>query len=122
MVWICPILPFLTDTEENIRFLVESCADAGVKGIIWFGAGVTLRDGDREYFYKKLDEHFPGLKEIYIRQYGMAYDVLSPRHRELDDLFHGLCERYGILHDNDSVFRYLHRFPQPEGSEQLTFF
>ena len=122
VAWICPILPYLTDTEENIRFLVEACAGARVKGIIWFGAGLTLRDGDREYFYKMLDRHFPGLKEVYIRQYGMAYEVPSPRCRELDALFHSLCERYGILHGNDAVFQYLHRFPQPEGSEQLTFF
>ncbi len=122
VVWLCPILPYLTDTEENIRFLVESCADAGVKGLIWYGAGLTLRDGDREYFYKKLDEGFPGLKEVYIRQYGMSYEVLSPRHRELNALFHDLCEHYGILHDNDAVFRYLSEFPQPEQEDQLTFF
>jgi len=120
VVWISPILPFLNDTPENIRFLVESCAEAGVKGIIWFGAGVTLREGDREYFFEKLDAHFPGLKDVYIRTYGLAYEVLSPRHRELDRLFHDLCGQYGILHDNREIFRYLGGFPQPEG-EQLRF-
>ena len=121
VVWISPILPFLNDTEENIRFLVEACADAGVKGIIWFGAGVTLREGDREYFYGKLDTHFPGLKERYIHTYGNAYEVQSPRHRELDRLFHALCARYGILHDREAVFRFLGEFPEPE-ERQLRFF
>jgi hypothetical protein len=100
---------------------VESCADAGVRGIIWYGAGVTLRDGDREYFYKKLDVHFPGLKERYIHNYGLAYEVLSPRHPELDRLFHDLCERYGMMHDNDEIFRYLSEFPRPE-DDQLCLF
>ena len=67
VVWLCPILPFINDTEENIRGILDYCVRAKVKGIINFDMGVTLRDGNREYFYKKLDEHFPGLKEKYIR-------------------------------------------------------
>ena len=121
VVWFCPVLPFLNDTEETIRYIVESCADAGVKGIIWYGAGVTLRDGDREYFYEKLDAHFPGLKEQYIRTYGISYEVLSPRHPELNRLFHDLCRQYGMMHDNDQIFRYLAEFPQPE-NDQMCFF
>ena len=122
VVWMSPIVPFLTDTRENIQSLVEACAETGVTGIIWFGAGLTLREGDREYFYKKLDTHFPGLKEQYIRTYGLSYEVPSPRHRELNALFHSLCEQYGILHDNDVIFRYLAEFPQPETANQLSFF
>ena len=44
-MWLCPILPFLTDTEENVLGILEACRDTGVKGIIQFGAGLTLRDG-----------------------------------------------------------------------------
>ena len=75
IVWLTPILPFINDTEENIRGILEYCVKAGVKGIICFGMGVTLRDGDREYFYKALDKHFPGVKNKYIRTYGNAYDL-----------------------------------------------
>ena len=121
VVWMCPILPFLNDTEENIRGLAEYCADAGVKGIIQYGIGLTLRDGNREYFYSKLDRHFPGLKERYIRTYGNAYELPSPRERELLPLFHDLCEHYGIWHDNDRVFHYLSTLEEAEAS-QLSFF
>ena len=67
IVWMTPILPFINDTEENILSLLDECRKAGVYGIMTFGVGVTLRDGDRQYFYRKLDEHFPGMKERYIQ-------------------------------------------------------
>ena len=63
VVWFSPLLPFINDTEENLRGILGYCFEAEVKGIICFGIGLTLREGDREYFYKKLDEHFPGLRE-----------------------------------------------------------
>ena len=121
VVWLCPVIPFLNDTEENIRTLVESCADAGVTGIIQYGIGLTLREGNREYFYAQLDKRYPGLKEQYIRTYGNAYELPSPREKELLPLFHELCEKYGIVHDNDQVFHYLSTLDGPE-SQQLSFF
>ena len=122
VVWLCPVVPFLNDTPENIRAIVESCADAGVKGIIQFGMGLTLREGNREYFYSKLDAHFPGLKERYIRTYGNAYELPSPRERELAALFHKLCEEKGIWHDNDTIFSFLHTFEEKNTAEQLRLF
>lgn len=122
VVWMCPILPFLTDTEENIRGIVEACAGTGVKGIIQFGAGLTLREGNREYFYAKLDSRFPGLKERYIQTYGNAYEIPSPRQSQLMKLFHELCERYGIWHDNGRVFSYLSTFEDSRQAYQLSLF
>ena len=119
VVWLCPILPWLNDTEENIRGIVESCADAGVTGIICFGMGLTLRDGSREQYYTQLDRHFPGLKERTIRTYGSAYELRSPHHRELEALFHRLCRQYGIRHDNDEIFRWMSTLEEPE---QLSLF
>ncbi|MBQ8835045.1 MAG: radical SAM protein [Oscillospiraceae bacterium] len=120
VVWLCPILPFLNDTEENILRIVGACADAGVKGIIQFGMGLTLREGNREYFYAKLDKFFPGLKERYVRTYGYAYELPSPNERRLLRLFHETCEARGIWHDNGKIFAYLHTFE--EKSEQLSLF
>lgn len=120
IVWLCPILPFLNDTPENIRGIVNYCTEAGVKGLINFGMGLTLRDGNRECFYAQLDRHFPGLKERYIRTYGNAYDVLSPRQGELLKLFHDTCEVRGIWHDNDRIFRYMSQLE--EKTDQLSFF
>jgi len=120
IVWLSPILPFLNDTPENIRGLLSCCISAGVKGIIQFGMGVTLRAGDREYFYAQLDRHFPGLKEQYIRTYANAYEVLSPRNEELIRIFHDTCEAHGIWHDNNQIFRYIRQFESE--NKQLRFF
>lgn len=119
VVWLCPLLPFLNDTEENLLGILGCCRDAGVKGIINFGMGLTLREGDREYFYAQLDRKFPGLKERYIRTYGNAYDIPSPNHRQLEKLFHETCEAYGIWHDNDRIFAYLHTLE--EKTTQMSF-
>lgn len=120
VVWLCPILPFINDTPENIRGILGYCRDAGVKGIINFGMGVTLRDGDREYFYAQLDRKFPGMKERYIRTYGNAYEIPSPKNQELMKLFHDTCEEYGIWHDNDQIFRYMGQLE--EKNVQMRFF
>ena len=120
-VWLCPILPFITDTQENILGILQACRDTGVKGIIQYGMGLTLRDGNREYFYAALDKHFPGLKERYIRLYGNAYELPSPKNDELMALFHGFCEYYGIWHDNQKIFTYLHEL-ETDACHQLSFF
>lgn len=122
VVWLCPILPFLNDTRENICGILDACAETGVKGIINFGIGLTLRDGNREYFYAQLDRKFPGLKERYIRTYGNAYEIPSPCAGELMKLFTETCEKYGIWHDNDRIFRYLREFEEKETAEQMSLF
>lgn len=120
--WISPILPYINDTEENIRGLLEYCKEAGVYGILVFGMGVTLRDGDRQYFYKKLDEHFPGMKAKYIQMYGNAYDVVSPNNERLMRIIKEECEKHQIVCDPGKVFDYLHQFEDKQQGEQLSFF
>lgn len=119
VVWLCPILPYINDTEDNIRSIIDACADAGVKGIINFGMGLTLRDGNREYYYSQLDKHFPGLKARYIRSFGNAYELPSPKSRELSQIFHQLCDKYGLWHDNNQIFRYLSQFEEKETQMSL---
>ena len=120
VVWLCPILPYINDTRENIEAILDMCVEAQVRGVICFGMGLTLREGDREYFYRQLDRHFPGLKERYVREYGDRYEIPSPRSGELMRLFHDTCEKNGILHDNDEIFAYLHRFEEREPFGQLS--
>jgi len=120
VVWMTPILPFLTDTEENIRRILDYCFDADVKGIICYGAGVTLREGDREYYYRALDRHFPGLSDEYRRRYRNAYEVNSPHGAALMRLFHNKCEKRGVLHDPEKCFRYIAELPDKK--EQLSLF
>lgn len=120
VVWLSPILPFINDTEENIRALLDECVRLKVKGIICFGMGVTLREGDREYFYAALDRHFPGMKQRYIRTYGNAYEVLSPDNDRLMALLTETCRENGILHKAEDCFGYLHAFPVQQ--EQISMF
>jgi len=119
VVWLTPILPFINDTEENIRMILEACAQVGVKGIICFDMGLTLREGDREYYYAALDRHFPGLKEKYIRTYGGAYEIPSPQSAQLMNLFISFCRDHGILYRPDECFDYLHQLP--EKYQQISF-
>ena len=120
VVWLCPILPYINDTRENIEAFLQMCIEAQVRGVICFGMGLTLRDGSREYYYRQLDRHFPGLKERYIREYGDRYEIPSPRSDELMRLFHRTCEQNGIMHDNDEIFAYLRRFEEKEPFGQLS--
>jgi len=120
VVWLCPILPYINDTRENIESILRMCIKAQVRGVICFGMGLTLRDGSREYFYRQLDRHFPGLKERYIREYGDRYEVPSPRSDELMRLFHQTCGQNGIMHDNNEIFADLSRFEEKEPFEQLS--
>lgn len=122
VVWLCPILPFINDTEENLNGILDYCIEAEVYGVICFGMGLTLRDGNREYFYKQLDGYFPGLKERYIRTYGGAYSIKSPNERELMRLFHKRCAEHGIAHDNKMIFEYLNRFEDKQDCEQISMF
>jgi len=99
---------------------LDACRETGVKGIIHYGMGLTLRQGNREYFYRALDQHFPGLKEVYIRTYGNAYILPSPHEPQLLRQFHETCESYGIWHENEQIYTYLSALD--EKMEQLSLF
>ena len=111
VVWMTPILPFINDTKENITAILDECVRAGVKGVIDFGMGLTLREGDREYYYAALDKHFPGLKEKYQSRYGNAYELPSPNAKELEGIFKRICKDNNILSTPDECFRYMQELP-----------
>ncbi len=141
VVWFSPLLPFINDTKENVEGIVDLCARAGVRAIICFGIGLTLREGNREYFYEALDrlskqakmrmhaqdrvntgpqrllhcqtpkELFIGLKEKYQKTYGYSYAVNSPRNNELMAHLAKLCHQYNIQLGTDSVFKWMEEFP-----------
>lgn len=120
IVWITPILPFINDTEENVRQILEACAKVGVKGIIDFGMGLTLREGDREYFYAALDKYFPGMKKRYIEAYGNAYDLSSPDSGKLTGILKEICMENNMMYKPDDCFRYMNEFP--EKYKQMSLF
>jgi DNA repair photolyase len=122
VVWLGPILPFINDTEENLRGVLGYCIEAGVHGILCFGMGLTLREGDREYFYAQLDRHFPGLKQRYQNRYALDYVVMSEHNDRLMKLFYSECEKHGILAGTDAVFAYLRDFEDKQRPEQISMF
>ena len=111
VVWLTPILPFINDTKENITAILDECVRVGVKGVIDFGMGLTLRDGDREYYYAALDKHFPGMKERYIKTYHNAYELPSPNAKELTEIFQRICKENGILSTPGECFRFMSELP-----------
>ena len=120
VVWLDPFLPFINDNYENIKGLMDYCVEAGVKGIICFGIGLTLREGNREYFYKNLDRYFPSLKEKYIKTYGLSYEITSPNNDYLMAYIEKVCKENNILFKPQEVFSYLASFPEKE--QQLKLF
>ena len=119
VVWLCPILPFINDDEDNINSIIDCCIESDVHGIICFEMGMTLRKGNREYFYRKLDEHFPGLKERYIEKFGDSYSLVSPNNRKLMGIFKRRTTKEGILNDSNEIFEYLSQFPQKTVQSKL---
>lgn len=122
IVWLSPILPFINDNEENIMGILEYCREAKVKGIICFSMGMTLREGNREYYYQQLDKGFPGLKDRYMNSYGNSYEVLSPNNRELMQLFYDYCRKYKIETDINKIFAFMKKFEENSDYEQLSLF
>ena len=120
VVWLTPILPFINDTEENVAAILNACAGAGVKGVIDFGMGLTLREGDREYYYAALDRHFPGLKARYGQRYGNAYALPSPNAEALLKVFRKICGDSGMLSTPEECFRFLNELP--EKNRQMSMF
>ena len=99
-----PILPFINDTEENIKEIVQKAAQSGAK-FIYPSIGMTLRTGNREYFYKALDTHFKGIKEKYIKTFGDSYQCISPNAKALWPIFASECEKNGILYKMKDIVK-----------------
>lgn len=122
VVWLSPLLPFINDTEDNFKTLLNYCIEAGVYGIMCFGIGVTMREGNREYFYKKLDEHFPGMKQKYIKTFGNSYECKSPNNNKLMNILYDECKKHKILVGTDKVFVYLKEYEDKNINEQISLF
>ncbi|MCU0522997.1 MAG: radical SAM protein [Anaerolineae bacterium] len=90
-----PVLPFIEDTAENIAAIVERAHESGAAYIIP-SFGMTLRDRQRAYYYARLDEHFPGLRQRYEQRYGERYGCRVPQAGRLEQHLQELCGRYGI--------------------------
>lgn len=117
-VLMMPILPFINDSEENVLSILNQAKNAGAR-FVYPALGMTLRSGNREYYYKKLDELFPSMKQKYIGKYGERYQCASPKAKKLWDIFKNECERLGLLYDMKSIIR---QYKLGYGERQLTLF
>jgi len=118
VVWLGPFLPFINDSEANIQGILNYCHEAGVKGVVCFGIGMTLREGNREYFYEKLDQHFPGIKEKYIQSFGNSYNIASWNYQKKLKMVQDFCKKHGILY-HESTFAYMSEFESKFGQMSL---
>ncbi|MEG0240751.1 SPL family radical SAM protein [Anaerorhabdus sp.] len=117
-ILLMPNLPWLTDSDENILELVKKAYECGVK-YIYSGFGVTLRMNQRDYFYNKLDQYFPGLKEKYQKKYRDNYSCAIPMVKTKCKMFTEACNKYGIIYDMKRIVR---DYQQPYKKSQLSIF
>jgi DNA repair photolyase len=117
-ILLMPLLPYIEDTEENISSIIKLAHESGAK-FIFPAFGVTLRQNQRAWYYGKLDEHFPSLKEKYIKNYGSAYECHSSKAKELWALFQVECDRRGILYKMDDIIK---GSKQGYGDAQISMF
>ncbi|MDC0558965.1 radical SAM protein [Candidatus Izimaplasma bacterium] len=110
-----PILPFINDTEENIKGIIEQAAKSGAK-YISPSFGVTLRDNQRQYYFEKIG---PKLTKRYVDKYQEAYSCASPNHKQLRKYFETLCKKYGILYKMSNIVEESLNYVK---HEQLTLF
>jgi len=103
-VWLNPLLPYLTDTEENIRRIVQLTAEHGGRFVVCF-FGMTLRTGNREYYFQSLEKDFPGVRSQYLSRYGNAYELTVPGADHLYDVFREECTRRGLFWEFKDINR-----------------
>ena len=112
IVWLTPILPFINDTEENVSAILNECVRVGVKGVIDFGMGLTLREGDREYYYEALDKYYPGMKKRYIERYADSYELPSPNAKALVGILNKICYDNNMMSKPEDCFEFMSKLPE----------
>lgn len=113
-----PVLPFITDKEEDIKKLVRLASESGAKFIHTY-MGMTLRENQRDYYFNRLDQHFVGLKENYIKSYGNRYNCVVPNYKRLYKIFIEECSKYDILHMSDIIKAHIKEI---KSNEQMALF
>ena len=114
-----PVLPFITDSKDDIKKLVKLAHNSGAKFIHTY-MGMTLRENQRDYYYEQLDIHFKGLKEKYIKTYGERYNCPVPNYKELYKTLTDECEKYGILYNMKDIIKAYKK--ENTSNKQITLF
>ena len=114
-----PVLPFITDSEEDIKKIVKLAHESGAKFIQTF-MGMTLRENQRDYYYEQLDKHFKGLKDKYIKYYGERYNCPVPNYKKLYKVLTDECDKYGILYNMKDIIKAYKK--EIKDNEQISLF
>ena len=114
-----PVLPFITDNEEDIKKLVKLASEAGARFIHTY-MGVTLRENQRDYYFEELDRNFKGLKQRYIKYYGNKYYCAVPNYKHCYKIFVDECNKYGILYNMKDIIRAYKK--EVKSNEQISLF
>lgn len=112
VVWITPILPYINDSVDNIKGILEQCKKVGVKAIITFGLSLKLEDNSREYFFKNINKLFPNVKDKYIEQFSEENSISTPKNITLENIIFKFCLDNNIKYGTENVFEYLNDFPE----------
>ena len=99
-----PVLPFITDSKENVLKIIETAHLCHADYIMTY-MGVTLRQNQRDHYYKKLEELYPGLSYQYQRIYGNRYHCESLKWRENYELLKEECLKRGILYQMEDIVK-----------------
>lgn len=105
-VLLMPVLPFLEDNEADVLELLRRAAACGAR-FVYPALGMTMRAGQREWFYQKLEEYFPGkgLAARYESRYGGRYYCAVPQADRLWRSFTAACSRLGLLYQMPEIIR-----------------
>ena len=114
-----PVLPFITDNEDDIKELVRLASMYGAKFIHTY-MGMTLRENQRDYYFNKLDQYFNGTKDQYIKYYGNRYSCTIPNSKNLYKIFINECNKYNILYNMKDIIKAYKK--EKKSSEQISLF
>ncbi len=122
VAWFTPVLPFINDTEDNIRALMTAAVEAGVYGVRGPAKEIQLRQSEKDAFYRTLDERFPGMADRYRAVFEDPLELPLPKGDDLSELVHQIAVNYHIEDDASRLFTYLHAFVDREAGEQMSLF
>ncbi|MEY9890031.1 DNA repair photolyase [Catenulispora sp. MAP12-49] len=94
-VLMAPILPFLTDSTEQLRATVAAIADAGARSVT--PIVLHLRTGAREWYYEWLQATYPSLVPRYRALYRNGSYVPSWYQERITNTVREFAKAYGLV-------------------------
>ena len=103
-VALAPIIPGITDDQDNLETVTKAAAEHGAK-FLW-GSTLRLKPGTKEHFLEFLDREYPALSSNYRQLYPGAY---APQLVQSD-----IQTRIGVLKASNGLAERRSRRPSPQ--------